>query len=161
LDTTTFVEMIDQNHAITGSASSGKYVRVLSTLDREELKPNTQVAVHKHSGAVVGILPPDTDSSVQMLKMTEKPDVSYTDVGGLDMQKQEIREAIELPLSHPELYTQIGIDPPRGVLLYGPPGTGKSFLAKACATECEGTFFSVSSSDLVSKWVGESERLIK
>jgi len=68
-----------------------------------------------------------------MMKMTEKPDVTYMDVGGLDMQKQEIREAIELPLSHPELYAQIGIDPPRGVLLYGPPGTGKTMLAKAVA----------------------------
>ena len=68
-----------------------------------------------------------------MMKMTEKPDVTYMDVGGLDMQKQEIREAIELPLSHPELYAQIGIDPPRGALLYGPPGTGKTMLAKAVA----------------------------
>lgn len=60
----------------------------------------------------------------------EKPDVAYSDVGGLDMQKQEIREAVELPLTDPELYSQIGIDPPRGVLLYGPPGTGKTMLAK-------------------------------
>jgi 26S proteasome regulatory subunit T3 len=77
--------MVDQNYAITGQANSGKYVRVMSTLNREDLKPNTQVAVHKYSGAVVGILPPDTDSAVQMMKMTEKPDVTYTDVGGLDM----------------------------------------------------------------------------
>jgi 26S proteasome regulatory subunit T3 len=68
-----------------GSANSGKYVRVLSTIDREELKPNTQVAVHRYSRAVVGILPPDTDSSVQNMKMTEKPDVTYADIGGLDM----------------------------------------------------------------------------
>jgi len=69
-----------------------------------------------------------------MMKMTERPDVNYSDIGGLDMQKQEIKEAIELPLSHPELYAQIGIDPPRGVLLYGPPGTGKTMLAKAVAS---------------------------
>jgi len=85
LDTSNFVEMIDGNYAITGSASSGKYVRVLSTLDREQLKPNTQVAVHARSGAVVNILPPDTESAVQMMKMAEKPDVTYADVGGLDM----------------------------------------------------------------------------
>jgi len=74
-------------------------VRVLSTLNKEDLKPNARVAVHRSSQAVVEILPPDTDASVQMLKMTEAPDVSYSDIGGLDVQKQEIREAIELPLS--------------------------------------------------------------
>ena len=93
--------------------------------------------------------------------MTEKPDVSYSDVGGLDIQKQEIKEAIELPLINPELYSQIGIDPPRGVLLYGPPGTGKTMLAKAVATECKTTFFNISASSIVSKWRGDSEKLIR
>ena len=63
---------------------------------------------------------------------TERPTVTYQDIGGLDMQKQEIREAVELPLTHFDLYRQIGIEPPRGVLLYGPPGTGKTMLAKVC-----------------------------
>jgi 26S proteasome regulatory subunit T3 len=79
--------MVDQNYGIIGAANSGRYVRVLSTLNREDLKPNAQVAVHRASGAVVDILPPDTDTAVQMMKMTEKPDVTYSDVGGLDMQK--------------------------------------------------------------------------
>lgn len=97
--------MIDSDYGIIGSASgSQSLVRVLSTLNREDLKPNARVAVHRSSQAVVEILPPDTDASVQMLKMTEAPDVTYSDIGGLDVQKQEIREAIELPLSHPELY---------------------------------------------------------
>ena len=153
--------MIDQNYGITGQASSGKYVRVLSTLNREDLKPNSQVAVHRSSGAVVGILPPDTDSAVQMMKMTEKPDVTYTDVGGLDMQKQEIREAIELPLSHPELYSQIGIDPPRGVLLYGPPGTGKTMLAKAVANESKASIIRMVGSEFVQKYLGEGPRMVR
>ena len=161
LETTNFVEMIDQNYGITGQASSGKYVRVLSTLNREDLKPNSQVAVHRSSGAVVGILPPDTDSAVQMMKMTEKPDVTYTDVGGLDMQKQEIREAIELPLSHPELYSQIGIDPPRGVLLYGPPGTGKTMLAKAVANESKASIIRMVGSEFVQKYLGEGPRMVR
>jgi 26S proteasome regulatory subunit T3 len=103
-----FMEMIDESHGVV-SASSGQtyYVRVLSTLDREKLKPNSSVALHRHSHAVVDILPPEADSTIQAMQMTEKPDVSYDDIGGLDMQKQEVREAVELPLSHPELYTQV------------------------------------------------------
>lgn len=68
----------------------------------------------------------------------EKPDIQYSDIGGMDMQKQEIREAVELPLTHFELYKQIGIDPPRGVLMYGPPGCGKTMLAKAVARHTTG-----------------------
>ena len=80
-------------------------MRVLFTINREDLKPNALIATHRsHSSCIVEVLPPDTDTGVSMMKMGEKPDVSYADVGGLDMQKQEIREAIELPLSHPELY---------------------------------------------------------
>ena len=69
----------------------------------------------------------------------EKPDVSYSDIGGMDIQKQEVREAVELPLTHFELYKQIGIDPPRGVLMFGPPGCGKTMLAKAVAHHTTGT----------------------
>lgn len=68
----------------------------------------------------------------------EKPDVAYADIGGMDIQKQEVREAVELPLTHFDLYKQIGIDPPRGVLMYGPPGCGKTMLAKAVAHHTTG-----------------------
>jgi 26S proteasome regulatory subunit T3 len=124
-----FNEMIDANYGIVSStAGSNYYVRILSTLDREMLKPNTSIALHRHSHSVVDILPPESDSTVQL--MTEKPDVTYKDIGGMDVQKQEVREAIELPLIQHHLYQQIGIDPPRGVLLYGPPGTGKSLFVE-------------------------------
>jgi len=122
-----FNEMIDANYGIVSStAGSNYYVRILSTLDREMLKPNTSIALHRHSHSVVDILPPESDSTVQL--MSEKPDVTYKDIGGMDIQKQEVREAIELPLIQHHLYQQIGIDPPRGVLLYGPPGTGEFCL---------------------------------
>jgi 26S proteasome regulatory subunit T3 len=125
LEIGSFVEMVDESYGIV-QATSGTtyYVRVLSTLDRELLKPNASVALNKHSHSVVDIIPSEADSSVQAMQMTEKPDVTYDDIGGMDMQKQEMREAVELPLQMPELYQQIGIDPPRGVLMYGPPGTG-------------------------------------
>lgn len=92
--------------------------------------------------------------------LTETPNVSWDDVAGLDNAKEALKEAVILPAKFPQLFTGKRT-PWRGVLLYGPPGTGKSFLAKAIATEAKCTFFSVSSSDLVSKWMGESERLVK
>lgn len=96
-----------------------------------------------------------------MLGSDEKPDVTYADVGGLDMQKQEIREAVELPLTHFDLYKQIGIDPPRGVLLYGPPGTGKTMLVKAVANSTTANFIRVVGSEFVQKYLGEGPRMVR
>lgn len=155
-----FNEMIDTNYGIVGStAGSNYFVRILSTLDREKLKPNTSVALHRHSHSVVEVLPPESDSTIQL--MQEKPDVSYSDIGGMDMQKQEVKEAVELPLTHFELYRQIGIDPPRGVLLYGPPGTGKTMLAKAVANATTAAFISVVGSEFVQKYLGEGPRMVR
>ncbi|KAI8335968.1 P-loop containing nucleoside triphosphate hydrolase protein [Chlamydoabsidia padenii] len=99
-------------------------------------------------------------SSLTGAILTEKPNVRWDDVAGLEGAKEAIKEAVILPIKFPHLFTGKR-QPWRGILLYGPPGTGKSFLAKAVATEANSTFFSVSSSDLVSKWLGESERLVK
>merc|ERR1712027_170066 len=100
-----FLEAVDQNTGIVGSTTgSNYYVRILSTLDRELLKPSASIALHKHSNALVDILPPESDTSIQMLADHERPNVSYSDIGGLDIQKQEIREAVELPLTQFELY---------------------------------------------------------
>lgn len=125
------------------------------------LKPSSSVALHRHSNALVDILPPEADSSIAMLGSDEKPDVTYADVGGLDMQKQEIREAVELPLTHFDLYKQIGIDPPRGVLLYGPPGTGKTMLVKAVANSTTANFIRVVGSEFVQKYLGEGPRMVR
>lgn len=92
--------------------------------------------------------------------ITEKPNVRWDDVAGLENAKKALHEAVILPVRFPHFFEGI-IKPWKGILLYGPPGTGKTYLAKACATECDATFFSISSSDLISKFVGESEKLIK
>jgi len=125
------------------------------------LKPSSSVALHRHSNALVDILPPEADSSISMLGKEEKPDVSYQDVGGMDSQKQEIREAVELPLTHFDLYKKIGIDPPRGVLLYGPPGTGKTMLVKAVAHHTTAAFIRVVGSEFVQKYLGEGPRMVR
>ncbi|PRQ31317.1 putative proteasome ATPase [Rosa chinensis] len=137
-----------------------EYVRILSTINREHLKPSASVALHRHSNALVDVLPPEVDSSISLLSQSEKPDVTYNDIGGCDIQKQEIREAVELPLTHHDLYKQIGIDPPRGVLLYGPPGTGKTMLAKVVANHTTAAFIRVVGSEFVQKYLGEGPRMV-
>ncbi|CAL1174271.1 unnamed protein product, partial [Cladocopium goreaui] len=179
-----FSEMIDQSHGIVSSTAGSNYfvawprgrgmwpwlrpskrgrVRILSTLNRELLRLGAE--------AVVDILPPEADSTVQSMAMSEKPDVTYADIGGMatwrkkprkvDIQKQEIKEAVELPLTHKELYAQIGIDPPSGVLLYGPPGTGKTMLAKAVANMTTATFIRMVGSEFVQKYLGEGPRMVR
>ncbi|OZJ05702.1 26S protease regulatory subunit 6B [Bifiguratus adelaidae] len=157
-----FLEPIDQHTGIVGSTTGSNYVvRILSTIDRELLKPSASVALHRHSNALVDVLPPEADSSIAMLGADEKPDVTYADIGGLDIQKQEIKEAVELPLTHFDLYRQIGIDPPRGVLLYGPPGTGKTMLVKAVAHHTTASFIRVVGSEFVQKYLGEGPRMVR
>jgi len=157
-----FLEMIDPVTGIVGSTTgSNYYVRILSTIDRELLKPSSSVALHRHSNSLVDVLPPEADSSIQLLGAGEKPDVTYQQIGGYDIQKQEIREAVELPLTHFDLYKQIGIDPPRGVLLYGAPGTGKTMLAKAVAHHTSASFIRVVGSEFVQKYLGEGPRMVR
>ena len=157
-----FLEMVDTHYGIVSMSSGpGYYVRILSTIDREKLKTNASVALRKYSHSVVEVLPPEADSSIQMLQMSERPDVTYADIGGMDMQKQEVREAVELPLTHFELYKQIGIDPPRGVLMYGPPGTGKTMMAKAVAHHTDASFIAVVGSEFVQKYLGEGPRMVR
>lgn len=157
-----FLEMIDTHNGIVGSTTGSNYlVRILSTINRELLKPSSSVALHRHSNALVDVLPPEADSSIQLMTAGEKPDVSYADIGGSDIQKQEVREAVELPLTHFDLYRQIGIDPPRGVLLYGPPGTGKTMMAKAVAHHTNAAFIRVVGSEFVQKYLGEGPRMVR
>ena len=91
----------------------------------------------------------------------ESPDIPWTSIGGLEEVKRELQEAVEWPLRYPDLYTKLGHSMPKGLLMHGPSGTGKTLLAKAVATESEANFISVRGPELLSKWVGESERGIR
>ncbi len=95
------------------------------------------------------------------LKERRVPEINYEDIGGLEEEIKKIREMVELPLKHPELFERLGIDPPKGVLLYGPPGTGKTLLAKAVATESDAYFISLNGPEIMSKWVGEAEKKLR
>lgn len=101
------------------------------------------------------------DPLVSVMKVEKAPLESYADIGGLESQIQEIKEAVELPLTHPELYEDIGIKPPKGVILYGPPGTGKTLLAKAVANETSATFLRVVGSELIQKYLGDGPKLVR
>jgi transitional endoplasmic reticulum ATPase len=110
----------------------------------------------------------DFDNALRMAEpsamrevLIEIPDVRWQDIGGLKHAKQELVEAVEWPLKYPEAFKRIGIEPPRGILLYGPPGTGKTLLARAVATESEANFISIKGPQLLSKWVGESEKGVR
>ena len=103
----------------------------------------------------------DIEPSILRGVLIEIPNVRWEDVGGLENVKQELREAVELPIKNPEKFKKLGIRPPKGILLYGPPGTGKTLLAKAVATESEMNFISIKGPEVLSKWVGESEKAIR
>lgn len=135
--------------------STSEYVPV------EDLIVGARVALNKQTLAVMGVLPPSLDPIVVGAEIIEKPNVSYDEIGGLDEQIREVREAVEDPLLRPELYRKVGIEPPKGVLLVGPPGTGKTLLAKAVAHQTKATFIRMVGSELVQKYIGEGARLVR
>merc|ERR1712137_1397101 len=98
---------------------------------------------------------------VSVMKVDKAPLDTYADIGGLETQIQEMKEAVELPLTHPELYEDIGIRPPKGVILYGEPGTGKTLLAKAVANQTSATFLRIVGSELIKKYLGEGPKLVR
>jgi len=155
-------EMIDDNHCIVSTSSGPEYyVSILSFVDFDSLEPGCKLLLHHKSQAVVGILSDDTDPMISVMKVDQAPQETYADIGGLEKQVQEIKEAVELPLTHPELYEDIGIKPPKGVILYGVPGTGKTLLAKAVANQTSATFLRVVGSELIQKYLGDGPKLVR
>jgi len=158
----TLEERIDENHAIVGSSVGPEYyVTIMSFVDKDLLEPGCSVLLHNKALSVVGILSDEVDPLVSVMKVDKAPLESYADIGGLESQIQEIKEAVELPLTHPELYEEIGINPPKGVILYGEPGTGKTLLAKAVANSTSATFLRVVGSELIQKYLGDGPKLVR
>ncbi|KAI9321624.1 26S proteasome subunit P45 [Dichotomocladium elegans] len=155
-------EIIDDDHVIVSSSVGPEYyVSVMSFVDKDQLEPGCSVLLHHKTMAVVGVLQDDTDPMVSVMKLEKAPTESYADIGGLEQQIQEIKEAVELPLTHPELYEEMGIKPPKGVILYGVPGTGKTLLAKAVANQTSATFLRIVGSELIQKYLGDGPKLVR
>jgi proteasome regulatory subunit len=155
-------DVLEDGRIIVKSSTGPKFVVYSSQyIDANELKPGARVALNQQTLAVVNVLPTPKDPAVYGFEVEERPNVTYQDIGGLDAQIEEIKEAVELPMLKPELFAEIGIEPPKGVLLYGPPGTGKTLLAKAVAHHTKATFIRVVGSEFVQKYIGEGARLVR
>ena len=146
---------------MSSSVGPEYYVNIMSFVDKSQLEPGCAVLLHNKGLNVVGVLADDVDPMVSVMKVEKAPLESYADVGGLEDQIQEIKEAVELPLTHPELYEDIGISPPKGVILYGEPGTGKTLLAKAVANSTSASFLRVVGSELIQKYLGDGPKLVR
>jgi len=126
-----------------------------------DIEEGMRVGVDRNKYQIHIPLPPKIDPTVTMMQVEEKPDVTYNDVGGCKEQIEKLREVVETPLLHPEKFVNLGIDPPKGVLLFGPPGTGKTLCARAVANRTDACFIRVIGSELVQKYVGEGARMVR
>ncbi|WP_440060108.1 proteasome-activating nucleotidase [Thermogladius sp. 4427co] len=158
----TLLYLIGRDRAVVRSSTGPNLVVYVSeNVPRDKLVPGVRVALNQRGSTIVEVLPDYEDPYVQSFEVIERPEVTYDDVGGLKEQIRELREVVELPLKDPDLFREIGIEPPKGVLLYGPPGCGKTLLAKAVARESNATFISIVGSELVQKFIGEGARIVK
>lgn len=157
----TLEEIISEDNAIVSVGNSEYYVRILSIVDKEQLELGCNVFLRNEGYHIVGVLQDEADPLLNVMKVDKAPTETYADIGGLETQIREMKEAVELPLTHPELYEELGIKPPKGVILYGCPGTGKTLLAKAVANETSATFFRVVGSELIQKYSGEGPKLVR
>merc|ERR1711963_803531 len=156
------VKAMDKKKVLVKVHPEGKFVvDIDKNIDMADVTPNIRVALRNDSYTLHKILPNKVDPLVSLMMVEKVPDSTYEMVGGLQKQIKEIKEVIELPVKHPELFDALGIAQPKGVLLYGPPGTGKTLLARAVAHHTECTFIRVSGSELVQKFIGEGSRMVR
>ncbi|KAI8805073.1 P-loop containing nucleoside triphosphate hydrolase protein [Cladochytrium replicatum] len=137
------------------------FLPMIGLVDKEALRPGDLVGVNKDSYLILDMLPAEYDSRVKAMEVDEKPTDSYTDIGGLEKQIEELVEAIVLPMTHRDRFINLGIKPPKGCLMYGPPGTGKTLLARACAAETNSTFLKLAGPQLVQMFIGDGAKLVR
>ncbi|KTW26170.1 26S protease regulatory subunit 6A [Pneumocystis carinii B80] len=137
------------------------FLPLIGLIDSEKLKPGDLIGVNKDSYLILDTLPPEYDSRVKAMEVDEKPMETYSDIGGLDKQIEELVEAVVLPMKQADKFKSLGIRPPKGALMYGPPGTGKTLLARACAAQTNATFLKLAAPQLVQMFIGDGAKLVR
>lgn len=156
----TVSDIIDDERAVVKISNGNSFLVRVST-ELEGLDVGSLVAMNQQTLSIVEVLPSTYSNLIRHSEVIEDTNVDFSQIGGLKEQIRELRETVELPLTKPELFEKVGIEPPQGVLLYGPPGTGKTLLAKAVAHSTRATFVRIVGSELVQKYIGEGARLVR
>ncbi|ODV48877.1 proteasome-activating nucleotidase [Methanohalophilus euhalobius] len=156
----TVVETEDDMALIRQHGNNQEVVTQIPAEFKDEIEPGVRVSINA-AFSIVSVMRKATDMRAQIMEVISSPDVDYDMIGGLDDVLNEVIESVEMPLTEPELFDKIGIEPPSGVLMYGDPGTGKTLIAKAVASRAHASFIRMSGSDLVQKFIGEGARLVK
>jgi proteasome regulatory subunit len=155
------VDILDKGEVyLRQQGNNQEYITHVSDDLFRELKPGTKVAVN-NALSIVRIVGNIFDSRVRVMELDESPEVTFDNIGGLEKEIEEVREAVEYPLTRPEIYERVGVEPPKGILLFGSPGTGKTLIAKAVAHQAQATFIRMSGSELVHKYIGEGAQLVR
>ncbi|MDK2974692.1 MAG: proteasome regulatory subunit [Methanofollis sp.] len=137
-----------------------EYITRVSPELYDEIKPGMKVAVN-NALSIVKTVGTIYDSRVRVMELETAPDITFEQVGGLRGEIEEVREAVEYPLTRPEIFAKVGVEPPKGILLFGPPGTGKTLIAKAVANNAHADFIRMSGAELVHKFIGEGAQLVR
>jgi proteasome regulatory subunit len=154
------VELLDDMALLRQHGSNQEIVTWVPDELKTKVEAGARVAVTNNL-AIVRVLSKSADVRARVMELIEAPDVDYNMIGGLGRQIDEVIEVLELPLTNPELFSEVGVEPPNGILLYGPPGTGKTLIAKAVAHRAKATFIRMSGTELVQKYIGEGARLVR
>ena len=154
-------ELLDDNQVVVKSTTGPSFLLKYADKDKSRIEIGSRVALNQQTFSIVDIITSEKDPLVSGMEIDEKPDITYDKIGGLKDQIRETIETVELPLKNPDIFKEVGITPPKGVLFYGPPGTGKTLLAKAVAHETNATFIKIVASEFVKKYIGEGSRLVR
>lgn len=154
------VEIMGNMALLRQHGSNQEIVTMIPPENLAEAQEGARVAVTGNL-AIVQVLSKTVDVRARVMELIESPDIDYDMIGGLKKQIDEVIETLELPLTSPELFIEVGVEPPHGILLYGPPGNGKTLIAKAVAHRAKATFIRMSGSELVQKYIGEGARLVR
>lgn len=154
-------DIIDKERYIVKLPNQSNFLVQKSSELKEELTVGDLVVNEQRSLVIVEKLDINKNYSIENYVIVDKPNINWENIGGAENSINKVREVLEMPLSHPELFKDVGIEPPKGILLYGPSGTGKTTIAKALAKETNSTFIQIVGSELVQKYIGEGAKLVK